>query len=628
MMKPAHSVSRIAGTALLALLLGAFSAVSHAQTVAPPEKLPKVGVPGTGMTFPALGIPAVPIGPSDSIKAAQALQDYGLPPALYIQDPSSIQENMAYCQLYSITFSSPSALGRSLLETLDAATPEAVAKVTYKKLYMLLLSIKNHLERSVDPKYQAHPELLAAYKEKIKQVMAKEVQGDTDYVGLQRGKSGKSLRDALKARQDALKLVVDVMDKLPADKKDAVADKKAFLEQIIAEMDALQLNPTFVPLVPETLRRLVQLIPEKELTEPQWRAVFLAYPMGHSLWQDRVDKLWRRNIDGQGVTIAILDTGIDKDHPFLRGSVTDWANLTDHRYVDHTHVDASGKDLFGTPDNRGGHGTHMAGVFHAYAPQAKILSLKVLDEEARAEIPAELQHDLPMTIATIAKGLQQVYDHNQAIIDGRKKGSKIDIVSMSLGIPGTNTGTVGADTDALSAWVKKLSSQGVVVVVAAGNEGQTKMARPGYLPEAITVGASDYFRRVAEFSGDGTVMDPKNAKSIEKPDVWGYGVAVRSAKFDRSGDYANMFTDQMTTAANGTSPATPHVAAVTALVLQAGRQLGVELTSEQIRTILKESSLPLANGNPYAGSMGGVVNAERAVDYLRKNFAQYKKAKN
>ena len=73
-------------------------------------------------------------------------------------------------------------------------------------------------------------------------------------------------------------------------------------------------------------------------------------------------------------------------------------------------------------------------------------------------------------------------------------------------------------------------------------------------------------------------------------------------------------------------PARAIVLAVAEIVLiLSGRQMGVELSPEQIRTILRESSTMTANGNPYAGSMAGVVSASKALDYLQKNFKKFQK---
>lgn len=405
--------------------------------------------------------------------------------------------------------------------------------------------------------------------------------------------------------------------------KEKLKDQAEFFKRVKAEMATLRMDKDGKPLLPGTLYHIVQAIPEKDLSQEQWKTLIESYPMGQSLWEDRIDKLWRKKIDGKGITIALLDTGSDKDHPFNAGHVFDGDNFTSHRYIDHNHTDAAGQDLFGKPDNRGTHGTHTASTIAAYAPQAKIINIKVLDEEARKEIPPELQHDLPMTMESIRNGLQSVYEHNAAVASGALKGDKIDIVSMSLNVPNTNTSVLaGENTDELSAWVRKLSKQGVVVVIAAGNEGAKNMGRPGFMPDAITVGAVDYFGRVTAFSSDQTVMDPKNVTVTEKPDIWTYGHQVVAGKYDAAKGYDKMSTGDLSTAASGTSMSTPHVAAVTALLLQAGRAQGVDLTPEQIKKMMMASADPLANGNPYYNAVSGQLDPNKAWDYAVRNFSK------
>ncbi len=581
---------------------------------------------GYALQAPVSEVPA-PTAPAAAdpyhVLRARALQDFGLPAGLYLQDPSTIEENQAFVQLYSQVTSSPTLIGGMLLDTLQGLNEASVRKITRKKLFMLLLAIKDYVTRARQPIYQAHPELLGAYKERIQEIVSREVPEDTDYAGL--GPSKTSWRDALAKREEVLQMLAATLERGPAP---AAPEQIEFLKRVRGEMATLRLASDGNVLVPTTLIEIVRTIPESELTEGQWKAIFESYPLGHSLWENRVDRAWRRQITGKGVTIALLDTGADKNHPYLKGRLEDFANFTNHRYVTHV-TDASGKDLFGTEDNRGKHGTHMGSIAAGLAPDARILNIKALDEEAEAEIPEELRHDLAMTLASIKNGLRKVYEHNQDVAAGKVKGPKIDVVSMSLGVPESNTASADPnDPDQITEWVKKLAAQGVVVVAAAGNEGMKKMGRPGYASEAITVGAVDYFRRQAPFSSNQTVLDPKSKKVEEKPDVFSYGVGVRGAAYDPAGGYDRANTDQLYSPANGTSPATPHVAAAAAMLIQAGRDKGIDLTPDQIKTILKASSAPLANGNPYAGSGGGVVRIDAALAYFETNFAKFKQKPN
>lgn len=562
-------------------------------------------------------------------KQVRALLDYGVPPAVYAQNPNTLTGDQKVVELYALTVEeeeedpilelmkqmmpglagaskkpeNPTKTGKALLELLQKTPDAEVAKITKLKFFMLLQALSDYASRADQPKYQAHPELLAVYKQKIDDVLKRQFPGDKELAGL--GKSG-NLRAVLKKRRETLSLAIAAAEKT----KTLPSDKVAFMKKVVGELNTLEYNADGSPLIPSTLITLVKTIPEKDLTEDQWRALFQCYPMGESLWQQRVDKLWRQKLDGSGVRVAILDTGIDKDHPYLKGGVVDGRNFTAHRTID------KGSPNFGKPDNRGGHGTHVASTVLAIAPEAEIVNLKVLDEEAAAEIPAELKHDAMMTVASIKNGLAEVWQNNENVAK-TGKGKKIDIVSMSLGMPGSNTAVNDPkNTDELSVWVQKLAKQGVIVIVAAGNESTKDMRRPAVSPDAITVGAVDYFKRITDFSSDQTVMDPSKKTVTEKPDVWAYGADVHAAKFDPKGKYED---GKLAARMNGTSMATPHVAGITALLVQEARKSGVELTPDQVKKILQETASAPANGNPF-GRTGGVIDPQAALAYLRTNI--------
>lgn len=147
------------------------------------------------------------------------------------------------------------------------------------------------------------------------------------------------------------------------------------------------------------------------------------------------DYLWNLNYTGKSVTIAILDTGIDENHPDLIGEVK---------------AKESFVDTEGTEDGYG-HGTHVAslaagtgaasnGKYKGVAPEAMLLNVKVCDSEGSC-----YEDD-------IISGLEWAVQHNA------------DIISMSLG------GVDITETYPLNNAVKKIIDDGIIVIAAAGNE--------------------------------------------------------------------------------------------------------------------------------------------------------------
>lgn len=158
--------------------------------------------------------------------------------------------------------------------------------------------------------------------------------------------------------------------------------------------------------------------------------------------------------DGTGVVIGIIDTGIDYTHPDLNGIGQDGKVIKSHNLFDDEPLDESG------------HGTEVAGIIAAdgslqgIAPKAKIISYKVSDDGE------SVSSDL------IIQAIRQ------AIID------KVDVLNISLGVNKTNPKIDSAVNDAVN--------NGIVVVVAAGNDGPTSktIGSPGLNQKAITVGAT------------------------------------------------------------------------------------------------------------------------------------------
>jgi subtilisin family serine protease len=248
----------------------------------------------------------------------------------------------------------------------------------------------------------------------------------------------------------------------------------------------------------------------------------------------QIETSYNRSIDGSGLTIAILDTGIDSSHPdfyFSNGTskIAASASFTGESIVD-----------------RVGHGTHVAsiaagtgaasqGQYTGVAPNATLLNVKVLNNHGAG------------TESWIISGIQWAVDNNASIIN------------MSFGSDTSSDGT-----DPLSTTVNWATQQGVVCVVAAGNSGPTTYAigSPGAAESAITVGASTKDDVVAGFSSAGPTDDNRI-----KPDVVAPGVDIVAAR--AAGTNMGTPVSQYYTMTSGTSMAAPHVAGAAALLLNA-----------------------------------------------------------
>lgn len=214
-------------------------------------------------------------------------------------------------------------------------------------------------------------------------------------------------------------------------------------------------------------------------------------------------------ISGQGVNVALLDTGIDTSHPDLSANYQGG--------YDFVNNDPDPQD-----DN--GHGTAVAGVLAAaengigiigVAPRARLWELKILDANEEG------------SISNLLRGLDWAIAHH------------VQIVNMSLGTPD--------DNQALREGIEATARAGILMIAAAGNKGESVFFPAAY-PQVIAVAASDRANHIAWFSNQGPEVEltAPGTKIISTALHGKYGVV------------------------NGTSFAAPHVAGVAALLFSAG----------------------------------------------------------
>ena len=252
--------------------------------------------------------------------------------------------------------------------------------------------------------------------------------------------------------------------------------------------------------------------------------------LDESVPQIGAPEAWEAGYTGEGVRVAILDTGIDASHPDLAGQVARARNFTEE----------SAEDLVG-------HGTHVAstiagtaaassGRYKGVAPDATLYDGKVCDEFGGCS--------------------------ESAILGGMEWAAtvvKARVVNISLG--GTDTPGV----DLLEEAVNTLTAHtGTLFVIAAGNEGPGAgtVGSPGSARDALTVGAVDKQDELAEFSSRG----PRVGDGAVKPDVTAPGVDIVAAKAEKAwiGDPVGEEYLRL----SGTSMATPHTAGAAALLAQ------------------------------------------------------------
>jgi subtilisin family serine protease len=242
-----------------------------------------------------------------------------------------------------------------------------------------------------------------------------------------------------------------------------------------------------------------------------------------------VQKAWAKT-KGQGIKVAVLDTGCQLDHPDLSGQIIDSADFT-------------GDGV----DDKNSHGTHVSGIIAAredgqgivgVAPKCKLLIGKVLNNSGAG------------ASTWIARGVRWAY----------QKGAHI--ISMSLGSSSYSREIHDA--------IKEAVANNVIVVAAAGNSGPGTINYPGAHPEVVCVGAVDAAGRIANFSSQNKEVD------VAAPGVNILSTIPRNR-------WAKM---------SGTSMATPLVAGVAALVQswRLEQNLGL-LKPADFQDLLRKSSV-------------------------------------
>ncbi|MFJ4789712.1 S8 family serine peptidase [Streptomyces sp. NPDC088794] len=289
--------------------------------------------------------------------------------------------------------------------------------------------------------------------------------------------------------------------------------------------------------------------------------------MAESNAQIGTPRAWAAGLTGKGVTVAVLDTGVDVGHPDLAGRVSVSRSFIEGEEV----ADRNGHGTHVT-STVGGDGAASDGKEKGVAPDATLAVGKVLSDQGSG---SESQ-----IIAGMEWAARDVHAR---------------IVSMSLGSTEPSDGT-----DPMAQAVNTLTEEtGALFVVAAGNTGApSSIGSPGAADSALTVSAVDAADQAAYFTSAG----PRHGDNALKPDLSAPGVdilAARSQLVDGSGSYISM---------SGTSMATPHVAGVAALLAQEHP----DWTGAQLKDALMSTSAQLDASAYQLGA--GRVSVPAAVE--------------
>ena len=316
--------------------------------------------------------------------------------------------------------------------------------------------------------------------------------------------------------------------------------------------------------------------------------------------------VYDRGYDGEGIVIAVLDSGVDNEHRSLNDfdDVDDEPDLDANSYDDQKWVagydatsQASNPDGSQDPDDGQGHGTHVAGialgtgdssrVHIGGAPGAYLVDVKVLTDSGGTNSQNSLN------------GIQWMINNRDTNWGDGAKG--IHIGQMSFGSIGNaldpnDSGDNG--TSAESRLVNNATENGIACIVAAGNDGKRRIASPGSADGAITIGStddSDTINRTDDFMADYSNSGPRESDNDGddwdelKPDITAYGSGIYSASAATGTSLPGTprpMAEASYESKDGTSMATPLVSGVVALMLQANP----DLTPYEIKDILRNSS--------------------------------------
>ncbi len=301
---------------------------------------------------------------------------------------------------------------------------------------------------------------------------------------------------------------------------------------------------------------------------------------------------------GKGVTIAVIDSGVDNEHPMLEGAFVAGVDFT------LPESPLTPRDGSFDPDDRNGHGTGVASIalgrdldgVVGVAPDAGLIDLKIGTSAPRASNPQT---------SGFLDSLQWCVDNQWTDWGGGYIG--VDIISLSL--------SIGPPDGANAIAVNNVVQEGIVVIQGAGNsagpyEDQTDTSWPdrsiivGGLDHMGTVDRSDDIFWSGSTSGPRTDDDDEDRLDELKPDLTAPSVDLSFASHSTT---SNLQSASGLSSGSGTSYASPHVSGVVALMMEANPSIRPDTVRNPVKMILHRSSEP--RGDPTFPELSSSYNA-------------------
>ena len=264
-----------------------------------------------------------------------------------------------------------------------------------------------------------------------------------------------------------------------------------------------------------------------------------------------IDQIWRKNIHGENVNIAVLDSGINREHPDLKEAILQTIDKSNSNNV----------------NDKTGHGSHIAGIiaarkrlsdFQGIAPSCGLFIVKIRHDNSGS-----------ISINTAVDGIDWAITNTDA-----------KIINLSL--------MFYAFSAELENKIKEANERGIIVLAAANGLSDGSISYPASLDTCISVGA-------AELSENRMILNVDSEPIINNTDIIAPGTGVWS-----TGHKGNFYRID-----NGTSMATAFVSGVVALMIQRLKQKNITYNPGKIKEILYSTARDInnADGKTYPGKL-------------------------